>query len=591
MNPLLKVDFYKPHHFFMYVIGMTKLYSNLTPRKSRIAGVNEVVVVGIQHFIQEYLIKDFNKNFFKKNIDYIISEYKRHVQLPSYDHVVALHKLGYLPIEIKALDEGTLCPIGVPMLTITNTHPDFGWLVNYLETLISCSLWQPITSATIAYEYKKVLEKYALETTGSTEGVQWQGHDFSMRGMSSVESAVLSGMGHLLSFTGTDTIPAIYQLEQSYKAKGLIGASVPATEHSIECMNAMGTMEGEYEHTLRLLKLYPSGIISKVSDTTDLWSYITKVLPKCISEIMSRDGKLVIRPDSGDPVDIICGLPIEKFDTLEDAIEDFEDTLSSNQVHGEPEFTCDEEITVQVDDKYYILKADNVDWNRYDKQYYFVEDYNISSEEVADKPCNKGVIELLWGIFGGTVNEQGYKVLDPHIGAIYGDSITLVRAKEICERLKTKGFASTNWVAGIGSMTYTGGETTENQQYWVTRDLFGFAMKATYGEITHYDESWYLKTGQKQTTFVEAREIFKDPITDDGTKKSKKGLLCVDRLLSTNPFNLELEEKIVVYDQCPWTGDEITASEDKGLLTTVFKDGVLVKETTLDQIRKKLNKQ
>ena len=146
----------------------------------------------------------------------------------------------------------SLVPIGVPCLTITNTHPDFGWLVNYLETLISCSLWQPITSATIAYEYKKLLNKYALETTGSTEGVQWQGHDFSMRGMSSVESAILSGMGHLTSFTGTDTIPAIYQLESSYNASGLIGASVPASEHSVACMcisegNKYNQIEEEFD--------------------------------------------------------------------------------------------------------------------------------------------------------------------------------------------------------------------------------------------------------------------------------------------------------------------------------------------------------
>jgi len=244
MNPLLLVDSYKIHHTKMYPDGMTKLYSNLTPRKSRMNGVDKVVTFGIQHFIVEYLIKQFNEEFFKLNDrgnvkhlkQDIIKEYKRHCNVDTF-HIETLWDLGYLPIEIKALDEGTLCPIGVPMMTITNTHPDFGWLVNYLETLISCQLWQPITSATIAYEYKKILEKYALETTGSTEGVQWQGHDFSMRGMSSVESAILSGMGHLLSFTGTDTIPAIYQLESSYNAKGLIGASVPASEHSVACMS------------------------------------------------------------------------------------------------------------------------------------------------------------------------------------------------------------------------------------------------------------------------------------------------------------------------------------------------------------------
>ena len=506
MNPLLLVDFYKPSHYFMYPKGMTKLYSNFTPRKSRLEGIDKVVVFSIQHFCLEYLIKQFNDNFFKKNKKEVIEEYSRHVKQSTYAHIEALHDLGYLPIEIKALDEGTLCPIGVPMMTITNTHPDFAWLVNYLETLISCMLWQPITSATIAYEYKKILNKYALETTGHTQDVQWQGHDFSMRGMSSVESAILSGMGHLTSFTGTDTIPAVYQLEKSYGATGLIGASVPATEHSVMCM---GTKESEIETFRRLLDLYHDApVLSVVSDTWSLWDVLTKFLPELKEKILSRPGKLVIRPDSGDPVDIICGTK-------------------------------------------YLLdgKAFTPD------SYKAMQEHNLYKEWTSE---DKGVIELLWDTFGGTVNGQGYKVLDPHIGAIYGDSITMDRAVQICERLKAKGFASTNIVLGIGSYTY---------QY-NTRDTFGFAMKATYGEITHE-----IADGPGQIAFeVEPREIFKDPITDDGTKKSKKGLLQV----SATDYTL------VCSDQCTWK------EESEGLLTTVFKDGKLVKETTLDEIREKL---
>jgi nicotinamide phosphoribosyltransferase len=514
MNPLLLVDSYKIHHTKMYPEGMTKLYSNLTPRKSRIDGVNKVVFFGLQHFILEYLIEKFDKEFFlfengERDIEdkeIIISQYKRHCPVDT-KHIEALWDLGYLPIEIKALDEGALCPIGVPCLTITNTHPDFAWLVNYLETLISCMIWQPITSATIAYEYKKVLSKYAIETTGSDEFVQWQGHDFSMRGMSSPESAILSGMGHLLSFTGTDTIPAIYQLENSYRGDGLIGASVPATEHSVMCM---GKKESEIETFKRLLDLYPTGILSIVSDTWDLWKVCTEYLPQLKEEILARDGKLVIRPDSGDPVDIICGT-------------------------GET---------------------------------YIVDIGNGDEEKVST--IGKGVIELLWDVFGGAVNEQGYKVLDSHIGAIYGDSITVERAKQICERLKAKGFASTNIVLGIGSYTY---------QY-NTRDTFGFAMKATYGEITHKTGIYVGYSGDEQET-VEAREIFKDPITDDGTKKSKKGLLAVAESRKFTDVQNNTG-KLVVYDQCTWE------EEGKGLLTTVFKDGKLIKTTTLEEIRNKL---
>ncbi len=523
MNPLLLVDSYKIHHTSMYPDGMTKLYSNFTPRKSRMKGVDKVVTFGIQHFILEYLIKKFNEEFFYKNRvipgvkQMVINEYKKHCNVDTA-HIEALWDLGYLPIEIKSLDEGTLCPIGVPMLTITNTHPDFGWLVNYLETLISCMLWQPITSATISYEYKKILEKYAVETTGSTEGVQWQGHDFSMRGMSSVESAILSGMGHLTSFTGTDTIPAIYQLESSYKAQGLIGASVPATEHSVMCM---GQKESEVETFRRLMNTYPTGILSVVSDTWDLWKVCTKFLPELKEEILARDGKLVIRPDSGDPVDIICGRPINR-------------------------------------------AADKIGYNKYLNNYKDYEEAFKGDGDYKSEAEFKGVIELLWDLFGGTTNEQGYKVLDPHIGAIYGDSITLERADEICARLKAKGFASTNIVLGIGSFTY---------QY-NTRDTFGFAMKATYGEITHerIHKDNAINTPWKE---IESREIFKDPITDDGTKKSKKGLLHVGYVDGTND--------LICLDQCK------SALEAKGLLTTVFKDGKLVKETSLDEIRAKLN--
>lgn len=507
MNTLILTDFYKVHHSKMYPKGMTKLYSNFTPRKSRIAGVDKVMFFGLQAFIKQYLIEAFNKHFFSIGLDELQKEYKFAIDVDD-SHIVKLWGLGYLPIEIKALEEGSQCPIGTPCFTITNTHPDFGWLTNYLETLISCQMWQPITSATIAYEYKKLLSKYAVETTGSAEFVQWQGHDFSMRGMSSVESAVLSGMGHLTCFTGTDTIPAIYGIKKYYNAEGLIGASVPATEHSVMCM---GEKESEIETFKRLLDTYPTGILSVVSDTWDLWKVCTEFLPALKEQILGREGKLVIRPDSGDPVDIICGA----------------------------------DVTISDEDKKYYRVKDTFEREG---------DGDVDSLTIhcsGAKPVSveerKGVIELLWDVFGGTVNEQGYKVLDPHIGAIYGDSITVERAKQICERLKDKGFASTNIVLGIGSYTY---------QY-NTRDTFGFAMKATYGEVDGI-----------------GREIFKDPITDDGTKRSKKGLLCIIEEDGSN---------IVCYDQCTWE------QERKGMLKTVFKDGKLLKETTIDEIRNRIN--
>lgn len=506
MNPLLLTDYYKTQHHLMYNPGTTLIYSNLTARKSRIKGVNSIVFFGLQYFILKYLIEEFDKNFFKKSLKEIIEEYKFAIDVDT-SHIEALHKLGYLPIQIKALPEGCLVPIGVPCLTIKNTHPSFFWLTNYLETLLSCTIWQPITSATIGHEFRKLLDRYAIETTGTNSLVQWQGHDFSMRGMSSVESAISSGMAHLLSFTGTDTIPAIYALKKYYNAEGLIGASVPATEHSVMCL---GSKDDEIETFKRLLDLYPSGILSIVSDTWDLWKVLIEYLPALKVQILARDGKLVIRPDSGDPVDIICG----RF---------------MHHVDGKTLIPCD------------------------------------------DSSADKGVIQLLWDTFGGTVNKQGYKELNSHIGAIYGDSISLERAEQICERLKKKGFASTNIVFGIGSYTYQ----------MNTRDTFGFAVKATYGEV---------KIGEKESLppipIIEGREIFKDPITDDGTKKSAKGLLQVvgydydggePSYGTKHPgFTLALRDQVSKED------------EEKGYLETVFLDGKLTKHQTLSEIRERL---
>jgi nicotinamide phosphoribosyltransferase len=499
----------------MYPERTTKIYSNLTPRKSRIKGVDKVVVFGIQYFIIEYLIRQWDKEFFGKPKNVVISEYKRMLDYTlgkdSVDttHIEALHSLGYLPLKIKALPEGSLCPIGVPMLTITNTVDHAYWLVNYLETILSCVVWQPITSATIALQYRKLLNKYALETTGSIQGVEWQGHDFSMRGMSSLESACTSGAGHLLSFNGTDTIPAIDFLEKYYYADIMlenVGASVPATEHSVMCM---GTKDDEVGTFDRLLDLYPEGILSVVSDTWDLWKVCTEYLPLLKDKILARNGKLVIRPDSGDPVHIICGKNYHK---------------------------------------------------------------GSMSEKELNESEKKGVIELLWDVFGGTVNEKGYKVLDPHIGAIYGDSITIERAEAICERLKAKGFASSNIVFGIGSYAYQ----------MNTRDTFGFAVKATYGELTKDVRAGFDGDNEVFEKIVESREIFKAPITDDGTKKSAKGLLKVQEVLVPDSLGKLHHSTYVLKDQVS------KEEEEQGALKTVFKDGLFLRQYSLSDIRNRL---
>jgi nicotinamide phosphoribosyltransferase len=336
-----------------------------------------------------------------------------------------------------------------------------------------------MTSATIAHTYRKVLTEWQEKTDAERAWfIDWQGHDFSMRGLDSIDATISSGLGHLTSFSGSDSLPAIFGARKFYNEEGFVAGSVNATEHSVMCA---GSKEDEVGTFRNLMETYPTGILSIVSDTWDLWKVCTEHIVTLKEEILARDGKVVIRPDSGDPVDIICGkvFPLGT-------------TLSGSQI----------------------------------------------SE-------SKGVIELLWDVFGGTINEQGYKVLDSHIGAIYGDSITIERANEICTRLEAKGFASTNIVLGVGSFTYQ----------FNTRDTFGFAMKATYVEVNG-----------------EGREIFKDPITDDGVKKSAKGLLRV----------AGDETCMLLEDQCTWE------HEATGKLKTIYLNGQFENQTTLTAIRARL---
>ncbi len=486
-NTLHLTDGYKLDHRRQYPKGTTLVYSNWTARGSRMPQVDKVIFFGLQYFLKKYLQEDFENNFFSQPKSKIAKEYTRRINAYLGDntigskHLEALHDLGYLPLKIKALPEGSRVNLRVPMLTIQNTDERFFWLTNYIETMLSASLWLPCTSATIADQYRTLFDCFSKKTSTIDWFTDFQGHDFSMRGMGSLESSMLSGAAHMTSFLGTDTFPAIDFLEQYYNANAnqeTIGISVPATEHSVMCM---GTKKGEKETFRRIFTdLYPTGIVSIVSDTWNLWEVVGTYLSEFKDEIISREGKVVIRPDSGNPVKILTG------------------------------YTGEED-----------------------------------SEGISELE-KKGVVECLWDIFGGTVNKKGYKELDEHIGVIYGDAITLKRAKKILKRLQKKGFASTNVVFGIGSYTY---------QY-NTRDTFAFAIKSTYGEING-----------------EGVEIFKNPKTDDGQKKSAKGLLKVDQRGTT----------FVLYDQVS------KEEEGQGALKTVFCDGKIINELSLSDIRNRIS--
>lgn len=480
--PLFHTDAYKLDHRRQYGIAgqVTRVYSNYTNRKSRISGIYKVVHFGLQAYLRKYLMGEWEP-FFDAGEDEVCDLYQWRVgqvlgedvaKSIGTDHIRALHRKGYLPLRFCSLPEGTRVPIGVPSFTVENTAPGFAWLTNFVETGLSAGIWQASTSATIAHEYRKILDEAARITGVKGAEVDYQCHDFSYRGMSSHESAAASGAGHLLSFCGTDSLVSLDWIDRFYG--GFYSAkSLPATEHSVMC-TGIATV-GELETISRLLDLYPTGPVSIVADTFDLWRVLTQYLPALKDKILSRPGKLIIRPDSGDPQKILCG--------------------DASQPYMSPEWY--------------------------------------------------GVLNLLAKNFGGRRNAAGFIELDPHVGAVYGDSITLERARSITTRMRTLGFASTNVTFGVGSFSY---------QYQ-TRDTFGSAMKATWAEVDG-----------------KGVDLLKDPITDDGTKKSATGRLMVD-------WADDRCQELVLQQQAS------PEMEAESVLQPVWQDGKFLRWQTFDDVR------
>lgn len=528
-------DVYKTGHKFMLPPGSTLMYSNFTPRSGKWSNCpnnGKIVSFGQQMLVRK-MNADWKANFFDRPVEEIyqfgedMTEMLMLKQPFDVSHFVALHKLGYLPIEIKAVEEGNLIPYKIPLFDIVNTETlsgdIFDWMVNYLETILSAESWQAPTSATLAYSFRKLGHEWIMRTDPENMWfLDYQFHDFSMRGMPGKSAIINSGLGFSTCSRGSDTLPVIPAARIFYNEKKVCIGSVLASEHAIMCtitgfflQQKDGTWDkiGELEiETFRyLLKKFPSGILSLVSDTWDLWRVIVEYCRILKDEILARDGKLVIRPDSGTPEDIICGLSSEKY--------------------------------YQIDGQYW--KAEDVT-----ELESMPVQYSIAP---GAKPLNpaaiKGVIELLYEVFGGDKSSTGYIRLNPKIGAIYGDSITFARAKTIFIRLAAKGFASTNIVLGIGSYSLQG----------VTRDVHGFAQKATYVEIN----------GQ-------GIEIFKDPITDDGGKKSARGLIIVFK---------DANGEYQIKDRCTW--EEVRSTRNE--LKTIYKNGEFFNETTLTDIRARLH--
>lgn len=588
-NPLLLIDFYKSTHHEQYPVGLTKMVSYYTPRMSRLDDVDTVTFFGLQAFIKEYLIDGFNAGFFSRPEEEVVAEYERILDYTlgkgAYESqkIRDLHQLGYLPLEISAVPEGRRTKVGVPQIEISNTDPNFVWLVNTIETMLSCTMWHTQVSAEVGYRYRAIVNRWVKYTCDDSVNPRKMLGDFSMRGQHSVESAIKSSAAWTLSFDNTATVPAIMWLEDNYNCdvtKDSVAYGAISTEHSVMCSNY--AVDGdEITHIKRLLtEIYPNHSFSMVSDSYDYWRLVTELLPQCKDEILAHNGTLSIRGDSGNPVEILAGKDIYHLDPIE--YDDGKMFVDKNYtINWLEEWAYDNEMKnsgtyyFRMGDKYFAVAVD-VNWTNErgawtDRKYYFVDDYIFDWEEIQPNAELLGTVWALDQIVGHTINTKGYKVLNPKLKAIYGDSIIPDYAEEVYRRLEAQGYAANNVIMGVGSMSMMAlvGKDEESGKLVFagkhngtncgpyTRDTFGIAVKATYAED---------KNGNPINIFKQPKAL--------AWKKSQKGCCIV----ALNGMNYTDEH----------TYFETMLAKDNNLFELVFQNGKLIKEYTLDEVRKNL---
>ena len=573
-SSILKTDFYKVTHMQQYNTGITHFTSYLTPRGSRFKNIDKMVVFGIANFVNEILYKDFNENFFGKHWLDIYEDLIEvlhdglHYSLPTIKEtelkIKKLHELGYLPIELNGLPEGTLCPMGVPAIEIRSTHPDFAWVAQSIESILSCEFWHPAISATMALEYKKIAKAAYDKTVDDDISHMTAMCDFSMRGQESYDSAVASGAAFLTSFYNCSTIESRRYIRENYndtKPERVNGLT--STEHSVMCSD-YAICGDERETFKRLLtEIYPDTSFAAVADSRDFWNVVTNILPSLREEIEAHNGFIGIRHDSDEPVHALCGIKsinLNKILCGEPEVNNFEDfeSLVYEIVNDDLHFD-------EVEEVYFEYKFKDIAYKGVFDIIPYVESYDHKGREwIAYEttflreertPEDKGMVESLYELFGGYTNSKGYKVMNPKLKAVYGDSITIPRAKEIYKRLEEKGFAANNVSLGVGSFSM---ECLEEDGVLkpFTRDSFSIAVKATY--------CIYNDNGEEKEIF-----IYKDPKGCSG-KKSLKGLCRV----------VENYEEIKVVQEL--NRQQYDALKPASLFVNYFKDGTVNKYSFKD---------
>jgi len=296
---MLLTDSYKTSHYKQYPKGTTNVYSYFESRGGKF---NKTLFFGLQYFLKKYLEGEVVTEAKILEAKLLIDGHMGPDMFneAGWEHIRQDHG-GRLPIRIKAVPEGTLVDTKNVLMTIEVTDPKCYWLTNYLETLL-VQVWYPITVATQSYHCKELINEY-LKETGDPAGLPFKLHDFGFRGVSSVESAGIGGAAHLVNFMGTDTLTGISMLQKFYGATEMPAFSIPASEHST--ITSWGR-EGELAAMENMLDQYPTGLVACVSDSFDIFKACSEYWGEALKEkILSRDGTLVVRPDSGEPVEVV----------------------------------------------------------------------------------------------------------------------------------------------------------------------------------------------------------------------------------------------------------------------------------------------
>jgi nicotinamide phosphoribosyltransferase len=552
MNPTPiqhKVDGYKLDHISQYVPHTTHVFNNMTPRSNKLAQYikansdGKMVFVGLQMALIR-LLREWRSDFFNRPKEAVMKAYRRRVKNyggpdnndRGIEAMAALHDLGYLPIRVRALPEGSRVPMRVPIFVVENTHPDFFWLVNYLETWISCNIWSVCNSASLAEQYYLTSKRWA-EISGAPEHwLAFANHCFAARGHRGDQDAMTSGLGHLFFSAGTDTLWSIDAAEEYYSAdveRELVGVSVNAFEHATASQR-IAHFGSELESVRDIVtNLYPRGVISYVSDTRDLFGFVHDVMRELKDEILARQPdslglcKFVVRPDSSrkTPKEIILGYKVVHHKVGLD-------WMDVDGV-GLQRFKAEGYDAIKIDDRFYDLRI-------HDAGIWWDDTDPVNPLEI------RGVLDILWEIFGGTLNEKGLRVLNPKVGLIYGESITLDLQEEIYREMVKRGWCVSNVLFGVGSWAFLKDSS---------RDSYGMAIKATCSTVSG-----------------EQLEMQKTPKTDDGTKHSAKGLIRVELV----------DGEYVACDQ------QTPEQYEGGELKVVLEDGLLCELASFSDVRKRL---